>query len=69
MIFLTEIFSDIIELTSDLEKNKGQFFLNTISKHFGNQFTSEVRPSIQQILEERAADRSVQPLNSSMDQY
>jgi len=68
MIFLTEIFSDIIELTSDLEKNKGHFFLNTITKHFGKEFCTAVGPKIQEILQERSLQRNPEEsFDDSMD--
>jgi len=68
LIFLTEIFSDIIELTSDLEKNKGHFFLNTIAKHFGNELSTAVGPKIQEILQERSLQRNPEEsFDDSMD--
>jgi len=68
MIFLTEIFSDLIELTTDLEKNQGHFFLNTITKHFGKEFSKAVGPKILEILQERSLQRNPnESFDESMD--
>ena len=66
-LFLTEIFTDLIELTSDLEQNKGTFYLDTLTKYLGTQFRDAVGPTIQHILQERPLARA--QVNNDNESY
>ena len=70
ILFLTEILSDIVELTTDLEKNQGETFLATISKYFGNQYSSSITPKIREILRARAETNDMEQSSiSTLDEY
>ncbi len=70
ILFLTEILSDIVELTTDLEKNQGETFLATISKYFGNQYSSSITPKIREILWARAETNYMEQSSiSTFDEY